>query len=370
MSYSAKRVGLSFWPLQLGSWLIYIVNVTLTAIPVRHAHDLIAYRSTFIASAFLSSFVMYALCHALWHRKGDLRICALSCLTVSLLMGIFCSALATWGEIHWGQISMAFRWESVVAGSSGSSFVLATWCTCYFSIKHYQLLQSQRVQLAESALHAREAQLRVLRYQLHPHFLFNTLNAISTVILEGESQSASKMIAKLGNLLRTTIEHPESDSISLAAELELVKEYVSLEQFRFGDRLTATFHLEPDIMEMMVPRLFLQPVIENAIRHGIAKRSEGGMIVIRTVLQGPSVLITVENDMSFEENSSFRTQLDEGLGVGLENTSARLRQYYGEECAMLKASSRQDGIFEVIISIPLIDGNHTPLAPREKMLHV
>lgn len=296
---------------------------------------------------------MYTVCHALWNRKSDLLAILLCCLFASLNLGVICSAIATWGEIYWGRASMAFRWGNVIAGSTGSSFVLGTWCVCYFGIKHYQIFQAQRVQLAESALHARDAQLRALRYQLHPHFLFNTLNAISTVVFEGESLIARQMLAKLGDLLRTTLDHPENDSVSLGEELRIVEEYVSLERFRFGERLVTTFQVEPQVMEAMVPRLFLQPVIENAIRHGISKRSRGGRIAILVFAQLPTILITIENDTT-EAQPILPARLDEKRGVGLSNTSTRLRHFYGEGAATLKALSRPDGIFEVSIRIPFV----------------
>jgi Histidine kinase len=352
MPFASKRMKLSFWPLQLSGWCIYAVNSALTAIPVLHAHDYIAYRSVFLSSAFLASFAMYALCHALWHKETDLLIAVPCCLAVSLPLGVLCSVVTTWGEIHWGHASIPFRWGNVIAASTGSSFVLCTWSACYFGIKHYQALQAHQIQLAESRALARDAQLRALRYQLHPHFVFNTLNAISTVILDGESRVARQMLTKLAHFLRATLDCPNTDVVILREEIAIAEEYIALEQFRFGSRLLTTVDIDENAWDAMVPRLFLQPLIENAIKHGISKRNAGGRIAIKAYAKDHVLHVTMENDTP-PQTIRTSSPIDGDIGVGLSNTRERLLHFYGSGASCLKTLLREDGIFEVSVTMSL-----------------
>jgi two-component system sensor histidine kinase AlgZ len=194
--------------------------------------------------------------------------------------------------------------------------------------------------------------MRALRYQLQPHFLFNTLNAISTLVLDNQPRIATQMIARLADLLRRTLESPDTHQVSLKEEIAVTKEYLALEKVRFGPRLNVAYAIDPDTQEAQVPRFLLQPLVENAIRHGIAKRPDGGNLVLRSEAINGRLRVKIENDGAEDDEPVLRRDTAvPHRGVGLTNTRARLQQMYGYE-ATLETHATANGTYEVRISMP------------------
>jgi two-component system sensor histidine kinase AlgZ len=214
------------------------------------------------------------------------------------------------------------------------------------------VLQEQKDRLQALEVMAREAQMRALRYQLQPHFLFNILNAISTLVLDNQPRIATQMIARLADLLRRTLESPDTHQVSLREEIAVTKEYLALEKIRFGPRLMVSFAIDPETQEALVPRFLLQPLVENAIRHGIAKRPDGANLVLRSDMAGGRLRVRIENDgVEDDEPVLRRNTAAPHRGVGLTNTRARLQQMYGYE-ATLETHATPSGTYEVRISMP------------------
>ncbi len=172
----------------------------------------------------------------------------------------------------------------------------------------------------QQALAASELQL--LKMQLHPHFLFNTLHGISTLI-DTDQNTAKLMIVKLSSLLRTALEHGSSDLIPLSSELKFVEKYLELEKMRFGPRLQVNWSIDADACPMLVPQLILQPLVENAIRHGVAASRERGWVNIAARRKNGLFELSVRNNVG--------PKRPRGTGVGLRNTEARLKYLYGDE---------------------------------------
>jgi len=199
--------------------------------------------------------------------------------------------------------------------------------------------------LVASEATAREAQLQSLRYQLQPHFLFNTLNAISSLVVSKQPERATEMIAKLAGLLRTTLSFPEAHLVTLREELAVAEEYLSIEEVRFGPRLVVLLSVSPEAYEAQVPRFLLQPIVENSIRHGIARCPNGGEVVIRASASEGRLRIEIENDRRDGTG-------EEGHGLGLANTRTRLEKLYGEQ-GSITVSTAQKNRFLVLIQFPL-----------------
>ena len=182
-------------------------------------------------------------------------------------------------------------------------------------------------ELRASQLEARlaHARLQLLKMQLHPHFLFNTLNAISELVHE-DPAAADRMIASLGELLRETLDAGSSDRVELTRELELLDRYVDIQRARFGDRLDVRVHVGEEARRALVPNLILQPLVENSIRHGLAKRLAAGRIEIRGTRRGPQLVLEVEDDGAGLGDGATAHE-----GVGLGNTRARLQELYGPD---------------------------------------
>src|SRR4029079_2186861 len=168
--------------------------------------------------------------------------------------------------------------------------------------------------------------LQALKMQLHPHFLFNTLNSISA-LLDEDVDAADQMLARLGDLLRMTLENSGAQEITLQEELEFLRCYLEIEQVRFNDRLTVDMKIEPATLDAQVPNLILQPIVENAIKHGIVSRIAPGRIEISAIRYGGSLKLQVrDNGPGLHPGEASSGRVKEGLG--LANTRARLEQRY------------------------------------------
>ena len=343
------------------------VNV-VSSIPYRHQPEFAAYcafRGALFLTAFLGSFVMYAISHWLWLKQVSMLRVVLVCVLVSYPLGVLGAAASFWSEIHLGGAHRPLNWSSVFAAAPGGSFILIAWSALYFAIKHYFALEQKSKQLvasellaAEAQSMAREMQLRALRYQLQPHFLFNTLNAISTLVLDNQPRVATQMISHLAKLLRSTLDSPDRDVVSLAEEITVTEQYLAIEEVRFGSRLKVRFDLDNKAMQTQVPRLLLQPLVENAIRHGIAKRADGGNIVICATACDATLSVRITNELPEQPGATAYNGNKQWGGLGLVNVRKRLEQSFGNS-GKLNTRSTPDGLFEVIISLPL---DLTPLA--------
>jgi sensor histidine kinase YesM len=190
------------------------------------------------------------------------------------------------------------------------------------------------------------SELQALKMQIHPHFLFNTLHGISTLIDE-DPTSAKRMIIKLSGLLRTALGRSGSDLIPLRDELKFIEEYLDLERMRLGPRLEVYLSIDPDTQQLLVPQLILQPLVENAIRHGIARSQEKGWIIIETQRNNGVFSVRIQN------SGAGKALAPVGMGVGLRNTEARLKHLYSEQASFSFWVDR-DGTATTKIVVPAL----------------
>lgn len=201
--------------------------------------------------------------------------------------------------------------------------------------------------LNEERLRARlaQAELQALKMQLHPHFLFNTLNAIYNLAPQN-SGKAQRMISRLSNLLRLSLDHVSSNMVSLQQELEFLDCYLDIEKTRFEERLKVVQEIDSEALDASVPNLFLQPLVENAIRHGIAKKASGGTVSVRAAKLADRLTITITDD------GRLARPAGNAKGIGLANTRARLAQLFGEDY-VFKVQPTSEGT-RVLIDMPYI----------------
>src|SRR5881227_2391011 len=215
------------------------------------------------------------------------------------------------------------------------------------ALLYYQNFRAS--ELAQSSLKTQlaQAQLRALKMQLHPHFLFNTLHSISSLVLE-DPPKANSMIARLGDFLRLTLDHSDRQLVTLKEETEFLRCYLEIEQVRFGDRLTVEFELEPQTLSAEVPHLILQPVVENAIQHAIAPRATPGSVKVAAKQTNGLLRLEVTDN-----GPGLATSGDviESQGLGLSNVRARLNQIYGSDFRFELMNSK-DGGLTVVMEIP------------------
>lgn len=215
----------------------------------------------------------------------------------------------------------------IFGGAVSMTYLLLCWSALYFGIRYYESLQKQREAALRSAALAQEAQLKMLRYQLNPHFLFNTLNAISTLILDNQNRTANHAVTRLSEFLRYTLDQDPMNKVTLRQEIEALDLYMNTERLRFGGRLRLEYAVEEAALDALVPSLLLQPLIENAVKYAISPREDGGSIRIESRARGAMLEITVIDDGPGLRDGYA---LIEGRGVGLRNTRERLAVLYGE----------------------------------------
>ena len=208
-----------------------------------------------------------------------------------------------------------------------SMALLLCWTGLYFGVKFYETLQLEReATLAASAL-AQEAQLKMLRYQLNPHFLFNTLNAISTLVLDGQNRTANLAVSRLSEFLRYTLDQDPMKKVTLRQELDALNLYLGIEKLRFGDRLRLEFDVDERAESALVPSLLLQPLVENAMKYAISPREEGGSVTIIAGIESGALRLAVQDD---GPGLPAVAPAANGRGVGLRNTRDRLKVLYGD----------------------------------------
>lgn len=298
--------------------------------------------------------------------------------TTSRIFVVFCTVMLL--SLAWSAsrllLFMAMTGERGLWGDFGgwwfpSIFVFLTWAALYHGVKYHQLLQREYENIiklesqqrrdalmrTQAESEAREAQLQLLRYQLNPHFLFNTLNAVSALIATQRTDEATQMLVRLGRFLRYSLESGDRQLVKLSEETAAAALYLEIEQARFSDRLSVEFRVDPIAKDVKVPSLILQPLLENAIKYAISKAEEGGAIRITVELadndidQNKSISIQVE-DSGPGLNPLQSHSANVRMGIGLNNTQARLDALYGAGDHLCICSSDLGGVC-VRLTIPV-----------------
>ena len=248
-----------------------------------------------------------------------------------------------------GDAAEIYESVSFVKAYSTPIWVMLGWSVLYFSIRYYRVFQDYRESALKSAAMAHEAQLKMLRYQLNPHFLFNTLNAISTLILEQQAKSANRMVTRLSSFLRYSLDNDPMAKIRLAQEIKALKLYLDIEKVRFEERLGLKLDIEESAERALIPSLLLQPLVENAIKYAIAKSEEGGTLRIAARVFAGDLLLEVSDDGPGVE--LVNGDIPGASGVGLRNTRERLQELYGQHHSFKLANADPQGL-AILIRIP------------------
>lgn len=340
-----SRSGRSFWLLQTLGWLGYFALSLLAAIgfgkPWSYAYVLAA------AAAFgfaLTAVLRYAF-RIVWHWPPRQRWASVA--------GLLLMAAWVYGVFH---AEAVFRFchdcrpgsvLGYIAYFGSTLYVLLSWSGLYFGIKFSREIALEREAALQATAMAHQAQLKMLRYQLNPHFLFNTLNAISTLVLDGQNATANRMVSGLSAFLRHSLDSDPMQRVPLGEELEAVARYLAIEQLRFGERLAVAVDASAEARRARVPSLILQPLIENCIKHAVARRIEGGRIAIAARVQGGELHVAVRDDGP----GLPAAPAPDGCGVGLANTRERLQVLYGDAQAVHVRNLAPQGL-EVCLVLP------------------
>jgi two-component system LytT family sensor kinase len=315
-----------FWTLHAAGWGAYAVAQYFGALLIEKPIEYQLVIGIAAVSGFVLSMPMRYIYRALMGRP--LRVVVISvlitCYVIALALRTVINFSYQWlVEPDW-QFKTLFE---IFGGAVSMTYLLLCWSALYFGIKYYESLQKQREAALRSATLAQEAQLKMLRYQLNPHFLFNTLNAISTLILDNQNRTANHAVTRLSEFLRYTLDQDPMKKVTLRQEIEALDLYMNTERLRFGGRLRLEYAVEEPALDALVPSLLLQPLIENAVKYAITPREDGGSIRIEGRTRGSMLEVTVIDDGPGLRDGNA---LIEGRGVGLRNTRERLAVLYGE----------------------------------------
>jgi two-component system LytT family sensor kinase len=340
----------AFWILQSIGWTGYFFLRTISGFAGGLGWMLLVHTLLLTATGFSLTLLMGSLFRRLIKMRPIWTV-VLSLAVVIIGSGTF-SIIETWSVATFLKPQLRPEGVAYLSALSLDFILLAAWTALYYGINYFLLLEDQ-IRLRERLeSQASSAQLAMLRYQLNPHFLFNTLNSISTLVLLKQTERANAMLARLSSFLRYTLANEPTAKVTLAQEVETLKLYLEIEKMRFEDRLRPHFKIESETIGARLPSLLLQPLIENAIKYAVTPAENGADIWITAMHEGQAVRIEVADngDGTGEEISATQS-----TGVGLANIRDRLSQAYG---AAHRFETRQNerGGFSVIIEIPFETG--------------
>ncbi len=364
-----------YWFCQLVGWLGYSVGTFLT---ITLADDNVSW--VHLGHIAMSALLGIA---TTWPLRRIYRTTFESSLGIRILVAVLAVIFfsAVWTvlriEVFAWLVHEPPLWSEANYWYFGSLFVFLSWTLLYYCIKYYDLLIAEHQKLLEESsekkaeqmrrfqaeAQAHDAQLKMLHYQLAPHFLFNTLNAIKALVRLGETSQAQKMIQLLGDFLRHALEQDAVESVSLDQEMESLLLYLSIEEARFEDRLSLEIDIDPATRSARVPALLLQPIIENSMKYAISASEKGGTLSITSQLRGDQLYLEVTDTgpgmiMDSEEKSR---------GIGLQNVRDRLQTLYGDQHEIKLSDNSPSGL-RVSITLPFqnaITQNPTATNPEK-----
>jgi hypothetical protein len=329
--------------------------MAILGLPALANSNATAFRALYFAACMVWIVPLALMQRALWRREVSWRIAAPLLLSASYAMSVVNALLGQRLAIGRG-LATGYRWNELVRGLDGCWLALIVFCAIHALAVYYLSLQRTQLRLAQALAHARDAELRALRLQVNPHFLFNSLNAVSALVTAGANRDANRMLSSVSAFLRATLAHDGCHEHALAEELALTDAYLDIEKARLGERLQLGMKAGPDLLDAAVPYLVLQPLVENAIRHGImqlgAQPGMPGRLEIRVERAGAGLLIEVVNDGVPPARIDADGKHGSGSGIGLANVAERLRHLYGD-AQSIEAGWRADGRFQVRLALPL-----------------
>src|SRR5689334_22179415 len=341
----------AFWILQSIGWVGYFFLRSLSGFANSMGWMFLVHTLLLTATGYSLTLLMASLYRRLI-RMSPIWTLVLSLAAVALASGSF-SVIETWSVATF--LKPAFKPVGVeYFGAILLNFsLLAAWTALYYGINYFLLLENEIRQREKLEGQASTAQLAMLRYQLNPHFLFNTLNSISTLVLLKQTERANAMLARLSSFLRYTLVNEPAGKVTLAQEVETLKLYLEIEKMRFEDRLRPHFKIESETIGARLPSLLLQPLIENAIKYAVTPAENGADIWLTAIREGQAVRIEVADNGN---GHGAELAASPWTGVGLANIRDRLSQAYGG-AHRFETKDNERGGFSVIVEIPFETGD-------------
>ena len=341
----------AFWILQSAGWTGYFILRSLSGFANNMGAIWIVHTALLTATGYSLTLLMASLFRRLIAMRPVITL-LLSLGAVALAAAAF-SAIETWSYATFLRPDAKPVGVEYLGAILLNFALLAAWAALYYGINYFLLLEEQIKQRERLESQASTAQLAMLRYQLNPHFLFNTLNSISTLVLLKQTERANAMLARLSSFLRYTLVNEPTAKVTLAQEVETLKLYLEIEKMRFEDRLRPHFKIDSETIGARLPSLLLQPLIENAIKYAVTPSENGADIWLTAAREGRAVRIEVADNG--EGGGAALSAGQSSTGVGLANIRDRLTQAYGAAHGFTTRKNEHGG-FSVILEIPFETG--------------
>jgi len=344
-----------YWSLQTAGWSGYTFFVLSSAVV---SNKIDTFHTIYVLFAAILGLLLSVAMHKsfilIWDTPPAKQL-FLSLITVAIATGLWSFWKFYVAQTLYHEAESANILSEYIYWYSYSFFILLSWAGLYYGITYYKIAQQEKEKSLKASAMAHQAQLKMLRYQLNPHFLFNTLNSISTLVMENKCNSANSMISKLSNFLRFSLDNDPMQRVSLSREIEVMKLYLDIEKERFGDRLTLNFDIDEKSEQALIPSMLLQPIIENSIKYAIANSVSGGTINITTkVLEDELILVLSDDGPGLDLNKEEHKR----LGVGLANIKDRLQTLYNNKHSWQMSNLQPHGL-KIKICIPFLQDNVT-----------
>jgi two-component system LytT family sensor kinase len=349
-----------FWSLHAAGWAAYGLTQYLGALVYEKPSGYVLVWAVSAIAGFVLSSPMRLIYRRLWSRSVQERVIGVlvTCYVTALpLRFIINQAYKAFVEPDWHPQSLF----ELFGGTLSTTYVLVCWSVLYFGIKFYESQRQQEEAMLKAVALAQQAQLKMLRYQLNPHFLFNTLNAISTLILDNQNRKANHAVTRLSEFLRYTLDQDPMKKVTLRQEIEALDLYLGTERLRFGERLRLEYAIEEQALTALIPSLLLQPLLENSLKYAVSPREQGGVVRIEgrkreTLLE----LSVIDDGPGLREGA----QPGERRGVGLANTRERLTVLYGNSCRFAVLNCNPGLRVDLALPFETAALTETPPAPR------
>ncbi|WP_046348436.1 sensor histidine kinase [Sphingomonas changbaiensis] len=350
----------------LGFWLFYVVIASTQSLIVGwdNQFELVQRRIGVTIAGIALTFLLYAILRRFDDRSFGERIAVAFIAAVPCAIGI---GLANYyffnaykpeviyrdPEMLREMIRHPYMAKNIAEIAVSRYFFLTAWAALYLAISYASETREAERRVAAFAQTAKEAEIRALRYQVNPHFLFNTLNSLSSLVMTGRTHEAEAMIMNLSTFYRTSLSGDPMDDVPLAEEVRLQRLYLDIEAVRFPDRLKTEIDLPEELMQLCVPGLILQPLVENAIKYGVSKANRPVTISITARSERGKLVLTVSDDGKGPGEAA-----EHGTGVGLANVRDRLQARFGSKAGLVTHAPKGGG-FVVTVAMPEVkDGCH------------
>jgi signal transduction histidine kinase len=341
ISFDFKKKLPSFWTIQLIGWIVYFIAIYITFLTVAQPGNFL---NLFLLKGFraLTGFFLTSVFLRPIYRRLENRLSIGALISLVLLCTVVFGAAWTAIEASYVYLTnAAFNTTNYLMRSPrialDYAMTLAAWSAFYLGVKNWRLWQKERERALQSAALADKAQLEMLRYQLNPHFLFNALNSIRASVDE-DAARAKQMITQLSEFLRYSLLNESAKKIPLREELEAVRNYLAIEKIRFEDKLEVDFEIERRAEDFKVPSFLLNPLVENAVKHGLRTSAKPLKIKIAADVAGGKLTLEVSNSGKLNGGAANGN----GTKIGLKNVRERLEKLFGAGGGF---EIRQDGDF-------------------------